>query len=115
LNARIALAEGKEEEGRRIVTELLERRRRTQPSGRSAGCIFRNPPEFKAGQLIEEAGLKGLRIGGAQVSEVHANYIIAGSGARAGDVAELIAKVREEVKRRSGIELELEVEVVGEE
>lgn len=84
-----------------------------QPLGAlSAGCVFKNPPNISAGALIDECGLKGLRIGGAMVSMVHANFIINLGTATASDIIELIHRVKDEVKRRSGIELQLEIEYV---
>lgn len=113
LEAEFELEEGNKEESRRIVAEHLAHRRRTQPVGRSAGCIFRNPPGPSAGELIDRAGLKGVSVGGARVSRVHANFIITSRGATAHEVLDLIAHVREEVAARSGVELELEVEIAG--
>jgi UDP-N-acetylmuramate dehydrogenase len=75
----------------------------------SAGCIFRNPPGLSAGLLIDQCGLKGYRIGGAQVSDLHANFILNRGGAAAADVLALIQQVREAVRREHGVELELEV------
>lgn len=97
-----------------LYQEALEWKRRTQPlSARSAGCIFKNPdgPEGprSAGRLIEEAGLKGLREGGAEVSRLHANFIVNAGGASADDVSRLIERVRDEVLARHGVLLELEV------
>jgi len=87
----------------------------TQPIGeRSAGCIFKNPEGASAGRLIDEAGLKGMRRGGAVISTKHANFIINEGGATASDVFALIDKMKEEVLRLFGIELEEEVEVWGE-
>lgn len=90
-------------------------RRSSQPSGRSAGCVFKNPPGASAGKLIDELGLKGLRVGGAMVSDKHANFIVTGSGARAADVLALIDLVRARVLAAYGVELEPEVQVVGHE
>jgi UDP-N-acetylmuramate dehydrogenase len=82
----------------------------TQPTGaKNAGCIFRNPTGEHAGRLIDRCGLKGLSVGRARVSEVHANFIINQGGATFGDVAGLIDSVREQVSRRTGITLEAEV------
>lgn len=93
---------------------VLERKWKTQPvSMRSAGCVFKNPPGGAAGRLIDEAGLKGTRIGGAVVSDVHANYILNDRGASAEDVEELIDLVRSRVLEAAGVELELEVEIIG--
>ncbi len=82
----------------------------TQPTGaKNAGCIFRNPPGEHAGRLIDRCGLKGLAVGRARVSEVHANFFINQGGATFADVAALIDSVREQVSRRTGITLEAEV------
>ncbi len=96
------------------VKEIILHRRKTQPlSHKSAGCIFKNPPGMSAGALIEAIGLKGYSLGAAQVSEVHANFIINKGGATAKDVLSLIDLIREKVKREKGIDLELEVKLVG--
>jgi UDP-N-acetylmuramate dehydrogenase len=96
------------------IRDLLERRGRTQPIGLpSCGSVFRNPPGDHAARLIEAAGLKGRQIGGAQVSEKHANFIINTGGATASDIARLIERVQAEVERRSGIRLIPEVRRVG--
>jgi UDP-N-acetylenolpyruvoylglucosamine reductase len=95
--------------------ECNERRWQSQPKEPSAGCIFKNPsPALSAGRLIDEAGLKGARIGGASVSGVHANFIINDGTASARDVLELIELIRSRVKAARGIDLQTEVEIVGE-
>ncbi len=95
--------------------ESLARRKATQPVGKpSAGSTFRNPEGDHAARLIDQCGLKGHRIGGAQVSVQHANFIITEDGARANDVEALIGFVRDTVKQQTGIELEPEVKIVGE-
>jgi len=87
--------------------------RRNQPIGeKSAGCIFKNPEGDFAGRLIEQTGLKGLRIGDAQISEVHANYIVNKGQAKAKDVIGLINAVQKEVKNKFNIELELEIKII---
>jgi len=91
------------------------KRRTTQPVAASAGCIFKNPAEIPAGRLIEELGLKSLRVGGARVSEVHGNFIVNDGGATAADVLELIGQICAHALRERGIELETEVQIVGEE
>jgi UDP-N-acetylmuramate dehydrogenase len=93
------------------------RRQGKQPLDRpSAGCVFKNPSADKpAGALIDRLGLKGTAIGDAQVSEVHANFIINRGNAKASDVLELIRIIRESVREQEGIELELEIRVFGEE
>jgi len=92
---------------------MLDRKQATQPLGaRCAGCIFRNPDQGPAaGRLIEDAGLKGTRIGDAVISPRHANFIVNEGRATARDVQALIRLVREEVRRRNGVSLELEVRV----
>lgn len=96
------------------LTELVRRRKRTQPQGwPSAGCIFKNPPGASAGALIDRSGLKGMRFGDAQISEKHANWIVNRGKARARDILELIGYVEEKVHEAFGIRLEREIKVVG--
>lgn len=98
-----------------VMNEMLERRKRTQPLGLpSCGSVFRNPPGDHAARLIEDAGLKGFSIGGAEVSEKHANFIINRDDATATDVEELIEYVRQKVIEVHGVELVHEVRIVGE-
>lgn len=97
------------------VRALLERRKASQPIGEwSCGSVFTNPPGDHAARLIETAGLKGWRIGGASVSEKHANFIINHGTASAADIERLIEHVTAEVERRHGVRLEPEVRIVGE-
>ena len=97
------------------LKEMLERRKTTQPLGLpSCGSVFRNPPGDHAARLIEAAGLKGHRIGGAEVSPKHANFIINADDASATDIEELIEFVRQTVLEEHGIELVHEVRIVGE-
>jgi UDP-N-acetylmuramate dehydrogenase len=94
---------------------MLARRNATQPlRAPSCGSVFRNPPGDHAGRLIESAGLKGARIGGAVVSEKHANFIINDGHATAEHIEQLVERVRSEVEKSAGVRLELEVRVVGE-
>lgn len=96
------------------MDEIREWRRRHQPLAEpSCGSVFKNPPGDHAARLIDEAGLKGLAVGGAQVSRKHANFIVTTPGARAEDVAALIRAVQERVAERSGVVLEPEVHLVG--
>jgi UDP-N-acetylmuramate dehydrogenase len=97
------------------VGEIVRWRREHQPGGQNAGSVFRNPPGDSAGRLIEAAGLKGLRVGGAVVSEKHANFFQAEAGATARDVLDLVAEVRRRVAKTSGVELVPELHVVGDE
>ena len=92
-----------------------EKRWQTQPKESSAGCIFRNPSKaLCAGKLIDELGLKGTRVGGAMVSSVHANFIVNDGNATAHDVLELIELIQSRVKEDRGIDLQVEVEIIGE-
>jgi UDP-N-acetylmuramate dehydrogenase len=99
---------------RHMVEERLEARRLAQPvAERTAGCVFKNPPGGRAGKLIDEAGLKGLRVGGAQVSHLHANYLINAGGATAREMLEIVHLVRARVMDSYGVNLELEIKVIG--
>jgi UDP-N-acetylmuramate dehydrogenase len=96
------------------MDELVANRRRTQPPGASLGSMFKNPPGDYAGRLIEAAGLKGLTSGGAQISSVHANFFINLGAATAADFADLVRQARQAVLEQFGVELELEIEMLGE-
>lgn len=95
------------------AAEILEWRRTRHPAGATMGSTFKNPPGSHAGYLIEQAGLRGYRIGGAQISEKHGNFFMNVGGATTADVLALIEHARAEVKRQFGLEMELEIEVVG--
>ncbi len=96
------------------VDRLLATRAKSQPLNvPSCGSVFRNPENDFAGRLIEEAGLKGLRVGGAEISLVHANFIANVGGATASDVLALIEQARDAVRERTGIELRTEVQIMG--
>src|SRR5439155_18760227 len=89
-------------------------RRSTQPTAaRSAGCAFKNPPGGSAGRLIDEAELKGLQRGAAQVSTLHGNFVINRGGATAADIRALIGEVKARVRERRGVELEEEIVAWG--
>jgi len=93
----------------------LAERRETQPIDQlSCGSVFKNPPGDHAGRLIDAAGLKGTRAGDAEISTIHANFIVNRGDAATADVLRLIDRAREEVKHQFGIELETEVRVLGE-
>lgn len=96
------------------VSGIRRKRRAAQPQGPSAGSTFKNPPGDYAGRLIEAAGLKGRRIGDAVISPQHANFIVNLGDATARDVLALIQLAQDEVRARNGLQLELEVKVVGE-
>ncbi len=98
----------------RSVKEYMDKRNRTQPIKMSnTGSIFKNPPEIPAGKLLDELGFKGLSIGGAKFSEMHANFIVNAGCASAGDVLGLIEKAKKEALEKRGITLETEVRVIG--
>ncbi len=92
-----------------------QKRRTSQPVGASAGCCFKNPELCGAGQLVDQLGLKGKRVGKAVVSDIHANFIVNEGGATARDVLDLVAEIQEVALRERGIQLEMEVKVIGEE
>lgn len=95
------------------VTDVVRWRREHQPGGANAGSVFRNPPGDSAGRLIDAVGLKGLRVGGAVVSEKHANFFQADNGATATDVAGLVAEVQRRVADATGVHLVPELLMVG--
>ncbi len=95
------------------LREVTEKRRNALPKQPNAGSIFKNPPGRHAGRLLQECGLKGRRVGGAEVSAVHANVIVNRGGASAADVRALMSMMREAVLARFGVELIPEVEVIG--
>ncbi len=101
----------------RIAARLRERmakRRQSQPVHlASAGCIFKNPPGDAAGRLIEAAGLKGTRVGDAEVSPLHANFVVNRGKASAEDVLSLIRRIQERIREARGVDLEFEIEMVG--
>lgn len=116
LGAVLAGQHGHDPEAIRQTMEAYSKRRKsTQPWEPSAGCIFRNPPSMSAGKLIDEAGLKGLRIGGAMVSPIHGNFLVNTGEATSTDVEALIRAVRERVNQVHHIELELELRRLGHE
>jgi UDP-N-acetylmuramate--alanine ligase len=91
-----------------------EKRRASQPAAKSAGCIFKNPDSCPAGKLVDELGLKNAHVGKARVSEVHGNFIVNDGGATAAEMLELIEKIKATALAKRGIELETEVQIVGE-
>jgi UDP-N-acetylmuramate dehydrogenase len=110
----LQLKQGIRSEVERVVKDYLRYRRDTQPLAMpSAGCVFKNPPNDSAGRLIEAANLKGERVGGAEVSMKHANFMVNRGQASAADVTALIRKVRSAIRRRAGVRLELELKIVG--
>ncbi len=119
LRDRIALAatltgrSGQEEAIARRMAEFSRKRWSSQPAASSAGCIFKNPDSVPAGKLIEELGLKGTRVGGAVVSQEHGNFILNDGTATAADVLELIDLIKKRARAQRGIELEPEVQIIG--
>jgi len=110
----VQLQQGLRSEIERTVKDYLQYRRDTQPLALpSAGCVFKNPPSDSAGRLIEVAGLKGTRVGDAEVSVKHGNFIVNRGHACASDVIALIGKVRSGIRRRTGVRLDLELKIVG--
>lgn len=114
LSGEILLRSGDGSRGRQKIREFLARRASTQPvQVPNAGSVFRNPERDHAARLIESAGLKGTRQGGAAVSELHANFIVNSGNATAADIEALIDRVRRSVRHTHGIELEREVRIIG--
>ena len=112
LNARLRLNAGDPEQIMRTIKEIWIYKKNSQPlNTKNSGCIFKNPRGISAGALIDRAGLKGTKIGGAVVSEKHANFIIAESECTSSDVMTLIETVRKTVKDQFDVELELEIEI----
>jgi UDP-N-acetylmuramate dehydrogenase len=111
--ATFELAPGDPARAEALIAEIVRWRRENQPGGQNAGSVFTNPPGDAAGRLIDAAGLKGLRIGTARVSEKHANFIQADEGGSADDVRRLIAEVVRRVEAASGVRLVPEVHMVG--
>jgi UDP-N-acetylmuramate--alanine ligase len=112
-----AVFRGKPATNEEIVRNLAksqEKRRTTQPAAKSAGCIFKNPDSVPAGRLVDELGLKNSRVGQARVSEVHGNFIVNDGGATAAEMLELIDHIKSAARAKRGIELETEVQIVGE-
>jgi len=113
LSVLLGLENGTKEDVSVKIEEVSERRKSTQPPGASMGSMFKNPPGDHAGRLIEAAGLKGARIGNAEISTVHGNFFINHGETSAGDVRKLIDLTRKTVQEKTGVVLELEVELVG--
>jgi UDP-N-acetylmuramate dehydrogenase len=111
-----ALFQGRAGEQDAIAAEMAEiksKREKTQPRNRTGGSTFKNPPGMSAWKLVDEAGCRGLTVGGAQVSPLHSNFLINLGGATAADIETLGETVRERVKAHSGVELEWEIKRIG--
>lgn len=112
--ARFRLKNGSADRIRNMMDSAKAKRKETQPWGKAtAGSVFKNPPGDSAGRMIEECGLKGKSVGGARVSDTHANFIINDGTAKASDIKRLIDLIRGEVRVRFGLDLELEIQLVG--
>jgi UDP-N-acetylmuramate dehydrogenase len=114
LSAEFPLMRSTPEEVQKKIQEFVSFRQQTQPPGASMGSMFKNPPGDYAGRLIEAAGLKGTRIGGAEISAKHANFFINHGDASAMDIKKLIDLAHSQVYERFGVSLDLEIELVGE-
>ena len=114
VEARFQLTEGDKEQIVAVMQKNKDYRKVTQPyDSPCAGSIFRNPLPHFAGKLIEEAGLKGFQIGGAQISEMHGNFIVNAGNAKASDVLQLIEYVKKTIMEKYNIQMETEVEIIG--
>ena len=107
------LQEGNPDEIQDKMIDIIKKRNLTQPRGKTSGCIFKNPePELSAGYLLDKAGLKGFRIGGAMFSDIHANFIVNTGNAAADDIFNLIDEGKRRVYEKFGIKLEEEVVII---
>jgi UDP-N-acetylmuramate dehydrogenase len=113
VHADLQLRPGDREAGESLISEIVRWRREHQPGGQNAGSVFTNPPGDSAGRLIDAAGGKGLRIGTAQVSDKHANFIQADVDGRADDVRALMVELQRRVREHAGVELHPETVMVG--
>jgi UDP-N-acetylmuramate dehydrogenase len=112
LEGEFQLQDDSADEITRRMKKLWIMKKATQPmASQSAGCIFRNPRGLSSGALIEQAGLKGTRVGGAEVSDRHANFVITHPEATSSDVLRLIDLIQSKVSEQFGVELELEIQV----
>ena len=111
--ADLRLRGGDREAGERELSEIVRWRREHQPGGQNAGSVFTNPPGDSAGRLIDAAGCRGLRVGTAEVSTKHANFIQADAGGSADDVFALMVEVARRVRDAHGVELHPETRMVG--
>lgn len=115
LSAKFSAQNSQPQDIAKTMAGFAERRKATQPPGASMGSMFKNPQGDKAGRLIEAAGLKGIRVGDAMISPIHANFFVNVGRATSADIRQLIHQVQDHVLRTSGVQLELEIEFLGEE
>jgi len=113
INAVLKLSEGNPEESSEVIREIVRWRLENQPGGQNAGSVFTNPKDKSAGRLIEDSGCKGMRVGSAEVSTKHANFIQADVGGKAQDIRDLMELVRDSVYSKFGIVLNAETEMIG--
>jgi UDP-N-acetylmuramate dehydrogenase len=113
LSATLKIEKGDSDQIQKLMAKYSEKRRSTQPPGSSMGSMFKNPEGDHAGRLIEAAGLKATRVGGAEVSSIHANFMINDGSATAEDIHRLIVLVQNTVQEKFGVKLELEIELLG--
>ena len=114
LSANIVLKKDSPADVAARTKEFINTKKAVQPLGvHSAGCVFKNPEADAAGKLIDAAGCKGMRMGGIEVSQLHANYFINKNGGTCADFLQLMDLVKEKVMKRSGIELESEIKIIG--
>ncbi len=114
LSARLRLELDEADSVQARMDEFSGSRRQTQPPGASMGSMFKNPPGDFAGRLIDAAGLKGTRVGGAEISDIHANFFVNTGHAAASDIVNLITLAQQKVFEKFGVQLELEIEKMGE-
>ena len=114
LSAEFSLTNSTKEDATVKIQQFSAHRKTTQPPGASMGSMFKNPADDYAGRLIEVSGLKGTRIGNAEVSPLHGNFFVNHGATRAEDIRKLVQLVQKTVKEKQGVELELEIEMVGE-
>ena len=114
LSAEFALKNSTKEDVTVKIQQFSAHRKATQPPGASMGSMFKNPTGDYAGKLIEAAGLKGTRIGNAEISPLHGNFFINHENTKAEDIRALIELVQKTVKEKQGVDLELEIELIGE-
>ena len=114
LSAELSLANSTKEDATVKIQQFSAHRKTTQPPGASMGSMFKNPPGDYAGRLIEVSGLKGTRVGNAEISPVHGNFFVNHGATRAEDIRKLVQLAQKTVKEKQGIDLELEIEMVGE-
>ena len=110
----LTLTPGDVQEVDNLMQDLYNQKITSQPfAEENAGCMFKNPPGHSAGKLIDECGLKGYRVGGAEVSKIHGNFILNLDNATAHDVLSLVRHIQNHVKRERGVDLEMEVQLLG--